>query len=161
MKHLNPTTLKAVIDTLHAQACIKYPNMKPSYIPREKLTDKTANGLTKAIMKYMTAIGGHGNRIQSQGQYVPDRKEKVDGRSVVSMVGGWRAGTTKRGTADLMCAYAGVVVMVEVKIGRDRQSEHQKNYQLEIEGAGVPYLIARNFEQFTKDFTEIVNSRIR
>lgn len=42
----------------------------------------------------------------------------------------------------------GKAVKIEIKIGRDRQSEAQKRYQEQIERAGGLYVIATSFEQF-------------
>ena len=155
-----PTTLKQLAEMHHARKLAKHSEVPAQYVPKTKFSDKSANDLTKSIIAYMDAIGGHANRLQSQGQYVPDKVETVNGRRVVAVKGGFRKGTTKAGTADVMVAYRGIVVMVEVKYGKDRQSEKQKGYQLEVEGAGVPYLIAKTFEQFTADFSIIIKSRI-
>lgn len=155
--HPTHTTIKQ-LNEMHTEVSrMKYPNTP--YHPKGKHSDSTANGLTKAIISYLDYIGGHGNRLQSQGQYSPDKVEFVEGRKVIAVKGGWRPGTTKKGTADLMVVLNGVVVMVEVKHGKDKQSAVQKEYQLEIEGAGLPYMIARTFEQFTQDFTKIYIER--
>jgi len=44
---------------------------------------------------------------------------------------------------------------VEVKVGSDRQSPAQATYQLQIEGAGGLYYIARDFQSFYNWFKEI------
>jgi len=52
------------------------------------------------------------------------------------------------GSADISATIKGLTVMIEVKWGRDRQSEAQKVYQAKIEKAGGIYLIIRKFEEF-------------
>jgi hypothetical protein len=48
-------------------------------------------------------------------------------------------------------------VKIEVKIGKDRQSEAQKRYQENIEKAGGIYYIAKNFDDFVEFFNDFVN----
>jgi hypothetical protein len=48
-------------------------------------------------------------------------------------------------------------VKIEVKIGKDRQSEAQKKYQEDIERAGGVYLIARDFDSFVEWFDSFTN----
>jgi hypothetical protein len=47
-------------------------------------------------------------------------------------------------------------VKIEVKVGKDRQSDAQKRYQESIERAGGVYLIARDFDSFVEWFDEYV-----
>jgi hypothetical protein len=50
----------------------------------------------------------------------------------------------------------GVRIEIEIKIGRDRQSEQQKNFQSMIEQQGGVYIIARTFEQAMDDLGSII-----
>jgi hypothetical protein len=53
------------------------------------------------------------------------------------------------GTADISLTLKnGLSVKVEVKWGKDRQSEAQKKYQAKIEKSGGIYLIIHKFEEF-------------
>jgi hypothetical protein len=54
----------------------------------------------------------------------------------------------QNGTADISATILGRSVKVEIKIGNDRQSEAQKNYQISIENAKGYYLIVKNFSDF-------------
>ena len=51
------------------------------------------------------------------------------------------------GTADLLGVVMGYAVAIEVKAGKDRQRESQKNFQECWERAGGVYLICRNVEE--------------
>ena len=60
-----------------------------------------------------------------------------------------------KGTADISATipiYAackiGLSVKIEVKIGKDRQSEDQKKYEKSIINAGGVYYIAKDFNSF-------------
>lgn len=58
------------------------------------------------------------------------------------------------GTADISATIRGRSVKIEVKIGRDRQSEAQKRYQASIEAAGGIYYIARNIDDFMQWYNQ-------
>lgn len=95
-----------------------------------KLT--TANGLTSAIVDYITYRGGYANRINTVGIY----NAKL-GRRVKS--------STKKGTPDIDAILNGVPLKIEVKIGRDKMSDDQAKQMADIKRAGGNYFIAKDF----------------
>ncbi len=121
----------------------KNPNFPSSYLVKLKPDTKTANGLTSAIVKYIDLKGGFASRINSGGVY--DQK-----------LGMHRHGTTKKGFSDVQGCYNGIALYVEVKIGRDRQSDYQKEFQKKITASGGLYFIAKDFESFHFWFNNIV-----
>ncbi len=56
--------------------------------------------------------------------------------------------TTKRGTADIHCVINGKHVSIEIKIGKDRMSEHQVKEQQRITSAGGIYIVIHTIEEF-------------
>lgn len=62
--------------------------------------------------------------------------------------GKWIPGSTTKGTADISATIKGRSVKIEVKIGKDRQSEAQVAYQKKIEQSGGIYFIAKDFDTF-------------
>ena len=54
----------------------------------------------------------------------------------------------QKGTADVSATIQGKSVKIEIKIGKDRQSEEQKKYQQQIIKAGGYYFIATSFDEF-------------
>lgn len=54
----------------------------------------------------------------------------------------------QNGTADISATIWGRSVKIEVKIGNDKQSQDQKNYQKSIENAKGYYLIVKDFDSF-------------
>jgi hypothetical protein len=52
------------------------------------------------------------------------------------------------GSADISATIYGRSVKIEVKIGKDKQSVVQKQYQLMIEAAGGIYIISKTFDDF-------------
>ena len=72
----------------------------------------------------------------------------VLGRSRVIGSVEWRPSGTTKGSADISAIIRGQSVKIEVKIGHDRQSDAQRDYQASVEQAGGMYYIARNFTDF-------------
>jgi len=96
---------------------------------------KKANLLTRLIMDYLKMKGIFSERTGNQGQYRVNPRTKK---------GTWTKGTGTKGTSDIK-AYlpnGGRLMAIEVKYGRDKQSEHQKQYQQRIEQMGGIYIIA-------------------
>ena len=93
----------------------------------------TANTLTKQIIKFVQLNGGQAERVNNIAR-------KIGNRFVKSNM--------TKGTADIHCTIKGRSVKIEVKIGRDRQSDAQKLYQQSIESAGGIYYIAKDFDSF-------------
>lgn len=141
------THLKA----LHFQAMRqKHPNVPLYAIPKAKYSDKTANGLTKCIIDFINYMGGQAERINCMGRTIDRRQVKTDVLGKVRVIGSidYIPTTMTKGTADISATIRGRSVKIEIKIGRDRMSEAQKEYQKQIEAAGGIYFIARTFEQF-------------
>ncbi|MBO9699256.1 MAG: VRR-NUC domain-containing protein [Sporocytophaga sp.] len=122
----------------------KYPSVPKWGIPTTRKKKSPANELTYQIIKYVQSLGGQAYRINSQGQYDPRTKK-------------WRYSGMKKGLADIQIILLGRFIGVEIKIGKDRQSEHQKARQEEIIKSGGYYLIAKDFEAFKTDLQTIIN----
>ncbi len=110
---------------------------KAATIPKE-----TANGITAAIIRV----------VNMRPRCVAYR---------VNNVGVWdaakgvhRGGNTEKGLPDIWCCMGGRFVVIEVKAGKDRQSEFQEHRQFEIERAGGVYLLIRSKDEFLRWFTE-------
>lgn len=127
----------------------------PSYaIPKVSRRDDTANGLTRCIIDFLSINGHQAERINSMGRVVMERGHQLRGGKLVDT-------TTPRyiptnatnGTSDISAIIGGRAVKIEVKIGRDRQSEVQKRYQDDVERSGGVYFVARNFSDFVSWYT--------
>lgn len=104
-------------------------------------SDKTAPGLTECILDFLNNVKAQqAERYHSAGVPYIDRKS-----------GEQRFGKPKTttGTADIHSTINGRSVKIEIKIGTDRQSPEQKNYQQQVEKAGGIYYIAREFAEFS------------
>ena len=108
-----------------------------SLAKNRKWTDKTANGLIAMIESYITFIGGFASRTQSQGQF---RKDRFSGKGLFTK------STTKKGLADITGVLCSIPLSIEVKVGNDKQSEHQKKVEKQVTSAGGYYYIAKDFQ---------------
>ncbi len=115
-------------------------------------TDKTANGLTKCIIDYITFRGGYANRINTQGQA---RKERIN-----LAFGNYRdkitftPSTTNKGSADIRALVFGRSLDIEVKIGKDKMSLNQLKEMVRIQEAGGLYFVARDMQSFVDFYKE-------
>jgi hypothetical protein len=128
----------------------KYPNVPKQYIPAPSYTDKTANGLTRCIIDFIELRGGQAERINCTGRIIDSRTTSSDVLGHVRTIGSLHYIKTagKRGTADISATIQGRSVKIEIKIGADRQSDAQKEYQRSIETSGGLYFVAKDFGQF-------------
>lgn len=120
--------------------------------------DDTANGLTRLIIDCIKHDGGQAERINTTGIPIDTRQEVTDILGHRHMIGSltWRKGGSTVGSADISATIKGRSVKIEVKIGKDRQSEAQKAYQREVEAAGGLYYIAHDFTSFVKWYSMIM-----
>lgn len=116
----------------------------------DKHRDDTANGLTRCVVAYIKYKGGQAERINTTGIPQDTRRQYTDVLGHTRTIGSvqWRKGGGTVGSADVSATIKGRSVKIEIKIGRDRQSEAQKRYQRSVEQAGGVYYIARNFTDF-------------
>jgi hypothetical protein len=151
-------TLKDLSEQLWVIDCSKT-KMPPDYVVRTKFSDKTANGLTKAIITFLKLHGCQAERISNTGRYIDDTRIVTDVIGFQRKIGSGKyiKGTGTNGTADISATIRGKSVKIEVKIGKDRQSEAQKKYQDDIERAGGLYWIAKDFTGFIEQFNHLMN----
>jgi len=131
--------------------------MPPDYVVRTKFSDKTANGLEKAIVALIKLNGGMAERVKNTGRYIDGSKivTNIMGHTKRIGTGKYIPGTGTNGTADIHATINGRTVAIEVKIGSDKQSDAQKEYQAMIEGAGGLYMIAKSFDNFYEQYEKI------
>jgi len=129
----------------------KYPNFPDHLRPVKPIKTTTANGLTKAIVDFLNLSGHFATRINNQGTWVKE-KAHVNG-------GYYRPSTQVKGIADINATINGRTVAIEVKIGKDRQSDAQRQYQERIERSGGTYWIVKDFDQFYELYTNYINDK--
>jgi len=112
----------------------------------------TANGLTRCVIDWIKFNGGQAERISVTGRMVDNTKVVSDvmgHRRIVGSVSYQKSSMTK-GSADISAIINGRSVKIEIKIGRDRQSDAQRAYQNAVEKAGGTYLIVKTLDEFVQ-----------
>jgi hypothetical protein len=125
---------------------VKYPEAWRSgfYTPPKFPKVATANGLTNFITNYLTWSGMYANRISSAGRWLANgNKWEGSGQFIPS--------TTSKGTADIHAIIKGRHVSIEVKIGKDKMSEHQHKEKAKIEAAGGLYWVISHPDELIKN----------
>jgi hypothetical protein len=138
----------------------KNPNTPPEWLAPRKYSDNSANNSTRCIIDFLNFSGWQAERINNTGRQIDTRQTFTDvtGRSRTIGSSKWIKGTGTNGTADISATIKGRSVKIEVKYGRDVQSEAQRAYQYHIEQSGGLYLIASSFEQFLSWYNLKFNS---
>ena len=133
----------------------RYPSFPEHAIPIPKYSDTTANGLTKCVIDFLNYSGHQAERISSMGRMIDKRKDSIDVMGNKRVIGSMQyiKGTSTNGTADISSIINGKSVKIEIKIGADRQSKAQKDYQIATEKAGGIYLITKTFDEFMTQYT--------
>lgn len=146
-------TLKDLIKMKQTAMKAKYPNLPEHAIPTAKY-QHNANGLTRAIIDFLKLSGHQAERISTTGRYLEEKNSQghKTGR------GQWIPGTSTKGSADISATIKGRSVKIEVKYGRDIQSDYQKRYQADIERAGGQYWLVHNLDEFMLIYNNFIQT---
>jgi hypothetical protein len=145
---ISPLQLLKELHLYHSKN--RYPNVPEYGRVSPRYSDKTANGLTRCIIDFINFKGGQAERISNTGRPIDRRQTYTDAAGFTRTIGSieWIKGSGKNGTADISATIRGRSVKIEVKIGRDKQSNEQIKYQRQVEDAGGFYVIAKDFGGF-------------
>ena len=149
-RYYKPKAVKQLEENVFLNKQIKHPNIPINLLSKEAFRDDKANGLTKCIIAFIQLKGGQAERINTTGRCIDKTERYTDVVGITRTVGSveWIPGTSTNGSADTSATIKGRSVKIEVKIGADRQSQAQKDYQQVIEKAGGLYYIAKDFTSF-------------
>lgn len=140
----------------------RWPTAPDHIRPVPKWSEKNANELTKTVIDFLQLSGMQAERISNEGRVIDNRKTVTDvlgQRRTVGSVKRIKSSMTK-GTADISATIFGRSVKIEIKYGKDRQSEAQKKYQADIERAGGIYIIVKEFDKFVEWYDRLLNGEI-
>ena len=123
-----------------------------------KYNDKTANGLTKCIVSWLKMSGWQAERINVMGRPIDNTRVVTDCIGRKRRIGSvdWIPSGVTKGSADISATVSGRSIKIEVKVGRDKQSEAQKEYQRKVEAAGGIYIIATDFASFLEWYDKFI-----
>lgn len=124
----------------------KYPNNPYPVATVHK--ENSANALTKAVIRWIQIHGGQAERINTTGRYLPGKTVGVGMYGVKQLKGKYIPTTSTVGSADISATISGRSVKIEIKYGKDVQSDAQRKYQKDVEAAGGLYWLVRGFDQF-------------
>lgn len=133
------------------------PDLPERYISSKPYSEKNANELTKSVIAFIEYMGFQAERISVTGRKVASAKKVRDTfTGEIRTVGRdkYIKSSMRKGSADAAATIRGHAVKIEIKIGKDSQSDHQKEYQADTERAGGTYLIAKNFDHFFNWFVD-------
>lgn len=134
----------------------KHPTLPESARCTRNYSDRTANGLTRCILDFLTFSGHQAERVNSTGRPIDNTKIVTDVIGTQRRIGSvkWIPGTGQKGTADISATIWGRAVKIEVKM-KDRQSPDQKRYEEQIIRAGGLYWLCHSFEEFLNLYCEL------
>lgn len=157
---MNPQTKTQIKTALEAQAKRKYPNMRDHTRPKIVIQENSANALTKSVIAYLQAEGWQAERISTTGRWIADKSINagVFKSGATTSGGKYIKGSGTKGSADISATIKGRSVKIEIKYGRDRQSEYQKAYQVNIEQAGGVYWLVRDLDSFLEMYNNFIQS---
>jgi hypothetical protein len=116
------------------QARLDHPGVDQKYLAPRTFRDDTANALTACIVRYAFLCGYFASRLNNTGIY---------------RNGKYTRSTARRGLPDiLITGKDGTSIFVEVKVKKDRMSEHQVRVRQEQERSGGMYFVASDFASF-------------
>lgn len=136
-------------------ANIRHANIPEHARPKMKFSDATANDLTTAILAYFSLAKLKGYKCRawrqpSEGRYLPEKWEtNVVGQRIQTSKGIFiPRDKNAKGAGDILAIVSGKFISLEIKIGKDRQSEVQGEFEMDITDAGGLYFIVRNWDSF-------------
>jgi hypothetical protein len=133
-----------------------YPNVPDYALPKIEYNENSTNGLTTCVIHFLQLSGHQAERINTMGRMIDNRKQVTDviGRTKIIGSAKYIPTTGTKGSADISATIFGRSVKLEIKYGKDRQSQAQKEYQTSVEQAGGTYWVIKNFNQFYELYQE-------
>lgn len=149
--------LELLRELAYADSYEKHPTLPDYARTIHNYNDRNSNGLTRCILDYLRFNGHQCERIAVTGRYNDQSKVVSDITGAKRRIGSgqWIPSSMQPGTADISATIHGRSIKIEIKIGRDKQSDHQVKYQQEVEKAGGLYWLVRNFDEFLKFYNRL------
>jgi hypothetical protein len=164
---MNKTNKERLKQSELAYKSIKYPTMPTELMATTMHSDKDTNSLTRCVLDWLKFEGWQAERISTTGKYIDSREQFTDvlGRTRTIGSGKFIPGQGTKGSADISATIGvkvngitlGISVKIEIKFGKDRQSDAQKRYQEQIEKAGGVYIIVKTFDGFLDWYDQFIN----
>lgn len=131
--------------------------------PFTSFSDGSANKLTKAVLAYFEWKGIKAWRQSSEGRYLPEQKAtNVIGQTITTRKGRFiprNGGAVGIGDVCALIPPNARMLSIEIKYGKDRQSDVQKKFQTELEAAGGLYMIVKTWDGFMEQIGPLINTK--
>ena len=116
---------KAILEEIERDYLMeKYPSVPYTALAKSKWNDKTANGLTQCIVKFLDMSGHQAERINTMGVYRgPKKVRDVDGITRTIGKGKYTKSTGTKGSADISATINGKSVKTELGIFASMSTE--------------------------------------
>ena len=124
----------------------QHPAVPAHAIPKPKFSDRDANGLTRCIVRFIELRGGFASRLSSTGTFRADLQRFVSSQQ-------------RAGLPDVLAVVGGLALFVEVKIGKDRLSDDQRQTIADLQEAGALVFVATDFAGFFEWFEDLKNGK--
>ncbi len=113
---------------------------------------RKTNGITTAIINFLTWSGSYGNRINTMGRLVDGNIRTESGASI--RVKKWLPSATKKGTADIHGILNGKHISIEIKNAatKDRVRPNQDKERERVTRAGGIYITVTSIEDFFEQY---------
>jgi hypothetical protein len=133
-------------------------------VPYPKVT--SSNGLTRAVLNFLTWDGHHAERINNMGRPVDKRETYIDSVGRYRVIGSleWQKGTGTNGTADVHADLVHkdyrfpIPVKLEIKYGKDKMRDAQKDYEHLVTSKGGVYIVVKTIQGFFEWYDEFLLS---
>lgn len=146
-------SIKELSEYIHKEKIKEYSNIPKYAVPRTLYKDTTANGLAKCIKDFCEVNGIMCQRSSNEGRYRPGAVVvDVIGRGR-QMKGTWLPGLNN-GQGDLHIVLKGMSHWLEIKIGKDRQSDKQKDFEAMVKRSGGTYDIIHDWPEFYNTYSK-------
>jgi hypothetical protein len=126
-----------------------------------------ANGLTSMIVNFLLWSCHHGERTNTMGTPIKKFRPKFNiftGQTEMLNNGvEWRKGNGTKGSSDIKGHINNVnhkfpiPIYVEVKIGADRMSEYQKEYEKQVSKTGALYCVVKTPDDWFSFYDYVIN----
>lgn len=149
--------LKELRQLALAESRRKHPTLPESARYVKFYTDKTANGLTRAIIDFCRLNGHFAERTGCTGRFIDQSKIVTDilDRQMRIGSGKWIPTSGTVGTSDLKLLINGISIACEIKMPGDRMRPAQIKYKEAFEAAGGVYWIVGSWANFIQYYNEI------
>lgn len=141
----------------------KFPNNDSDWIDRmwygtaiKYTKGKSAPRTEKNIVEFLNLSGHQAEKRAVMGRQIVSPNIKTSLGTIQGKTT-YIPSTGTKGSADISCTIYGLAVYVEVKLGRDKQSEFQKKYESAVTKAGGFYFIAHDEDDFLVKYKELIN----